>query len=62
VSAAVGAINAAIEALARAFAERGIEDGTQANSVSPGAILTGRRMAMLEKAATAKKVSLDEAK
>jgi 3-oxoacyl-[acyl-carrier protein] reductase len=61
-AAAVGAINAAIEALAKAFAERGIEDGVQVNSVSPGAIMTGRRRAMLEKAATAKKVSLDEAK
>jgi 3-oxoacyl-[acyl-carrier protein] reductase len=61
-AAAVGAINAAIEALAKAFAERGIEDGVQVNSVSPGAIMTGRRLAMLEKAATAKKVTLEEAK
>jgi len=36
-AAAVGAINAAIEALAK-VAERGIEDGVQVNSVSPGAI------------------------
>ena len=43
-AAAVGAINAAIEALAKAFAERGIEDGVQVNSVSPGAIMTGRRL------------------
>ena len=61
-AAAVGAINAAIEALAKAFAERGIEDGVQVNSVSPGAILTGRRLAMLEKAAASKKVTLEEAK
>lgn len=61
-AAAVGAINAAIEALAKAFAERGIEDGVQVNSVSPGAIVTGRRLAMLEKAAGSKKVSLEEAK
>jgi 3-oxoacyl-[acyl-carrier protein] reductase len=61
-AAAVGAINAAIEALAKAFAERDIEDGVQVNSVSPGAILTGRRLAMLEKAATSKKVTLEEAK
>ena len=39
-AAAVGAINAAIEALAKAFAERGIEDGVQVNSVSPGAVMT----------------------
>jgi len=50
-AAAVGAINAAIEALAKAFAERGIEDGVQVNSVSPGAVMTGRRLSMLERAA-----------
>ena len=61
-AAAVGAINAAIEALAKAFAERGLEDGVQVNSVSPGAIMTGRRLFMLEKAALAKKISLEEAK
>jgi 3-oxoacyl-[acyl-carrier protein] reductase len=61
-SAAVGTINAAIEALAKAFAERGIEDGVQVNSVSPGAIITGRRLAMLEKAALAKKIGLEEMK
>jgi 3-oxoacyl-[acyl-carrier protein] reductase len=61
-AAAVGAINAAIEALAKAFAERGIEAGVQVNSVSPGAIMTGRRQAMLEKAAASKNISIEEAK
>jgi 3-oxoacyl-[acyl-carrier protein] reductase len=61
-AAAVGAINAAIEALSKAFAERGIEDGVQVNSVSPGAIMTGRRLAMLEKIAASKKIALDDAK
>ncbi len=61
-SAAVGTINAAIEALAKAFADRGLADGVQVNSVSPGAVITGRRLAMLEAAAAAKKISLDEAK
>jgi 3-oxoacyl-[acyl-carrier protein] reductase len=61
-AAAVGAINAAIEALAKAFSDRGIEDGIQVNSVSPGAIMTGRRTAMLEKAAAAKGVDLEQAK
>lgn len=61
-SAAVGTINAAVAALAKAFADRGLEDGVQVNSVSPGAILTGRRVAMLEKVARAKQVDLDEAK
>ncbi|VIO73262.1 3-oxoacyl-[acyl-carrier-protein] reductase FabG [Bradyrhizobium ivorense] len=61
-AAAVGAINAAIEALAKAFAERGIDDGVQVNCVSPGAVITGRRLAMLEKAAAAKGITLDAAK
>jgi len=61
-AAAVGAINAAIEALAKAFAERGIVDSIQVNSVSPGAIMTGRRLSMLEKAAASKKIALEEAK
>ncbi|HEY4141065.1 MAG TPA: SDR family oxidoreductase [Pseudolabrys sp.] len=61
-AAAVGTINAAIEALAKAFAERGIEDGVQVNSVSPGAIMTGRRLSMLEKAAASNKISLEDTK
>ena len=60
--AAVAAINAAIEALAKAFADRGIQDGVQVNSVSPGAVMTGRRFAMLEKLATQQSISLDEVK
>jgi 3-oxoacyl-[acyl-carrier protein] reductase len=59
-AAAIGAINAAIEALAKAFAERGIKDGVQVNSISPGAIMTGRRLGMLEKAAAAQKITLEE--
>jgi 3-oxoacyl-[acyl-carrier protein] reductase len=59
-AAAVGAINAAIEALAKAFAERGIEDGVQVNSVSPGAIMTGRRLSMLEK--IAEMITLEDTK
>lgn len=61
-AAAVGAINAAIEALSKAFAERGVEDGVQVNGISPGAVMTGRRLSMLEKAATTKQITLDEAK
>jgi 3-oxoacyl-[acyl-carrier protein] reductase len=61
-AAAVGAINAAIEALAKAFAERGIEDGVQVNCVSPGAVITGRRLGMLEKVAAAKGIEFDAAK
>ena len=34
----------------------------QVNSVSPGAIVTGRRLSMLERVAAAKNISLDETK
>jgi 3-oxoacyl-[acyl-carrier protein] reductase len=46
--AAVGTINAAIVALAKAFSERGIADGVQVNSVLPGPVMTGRRRSYLE--------------
>ncbi len=46
--AAVGTINAAIVALAKSFADRGIEDGVQVNSVLPGPVMTGRRESYLE--------------
>jgi 3-oxoacyl-[acyl-carrier protein] reductase len=61
-TAAVGVINAAIVALAKAFADRGLKDGVQANSVSPGPVMTGRRLSMIEKWASAHNVSIDEAK
>lgn len=60
--AAIAAINAAIEALAKAFSERGIADGVQVNTVSPGAVMTGRRLALLEKGARARGIGLDEMK
>jgi 3-oxoacyl-[acyl-carrier protein] reductase len=41
-TAAVGALNAAIEALAKAFAERGIEDGVQVNKNPIYSISFGR--------------------
>lgn len=46
--AAVGTINAAIVALAKAFADRGIADGVQVNSVLPGPVMTGRRRSYLQ--------------
>ncbi|CAG4920158.1 SDR family oxidoreductase [Paraburkholderia saeva] len=46
--AAVGTINAAIMALAKAFSDRGIADGVQVNSVLPGPVMTGRRQSYLE--------------
>ena len=59
--AAVAAINAAINALAKAFAEQGVKDGIQVNSVSPGAVMTGRRQAFFEKWAPAHNMTVEEA-
>jgi 3-oxoacyl-[acyl-carrier protein] reductase len=59
--AAVAAINAAIIALAKAFAEQGIRDGVQVNSVVPGAVMTGRRKSFFEKWAPAHNMSIEEA-
>lgn len=59
--AAVAATNAAIIALAKAFAEQGIKDGVQVNSVVPGAVMTGRRRSFLEKWAPAHNMSVEEA-
>jgi 3-oxoacyl-[acyl-carrier protein] reductase len=59
--AAVAAINAAINALAKAFAEQGIKDGVQVNSVSPGAVMTGRRQSFFEKWAPAHNLTVEEA-
>ena len=60
-NAAVAAINAAINALAKVFAEQGIKDGVQVNSVSPGAVMTGRREAFFEKWAPAHNLTVEEA-
>jgi 3-oxoacyl-[acyl-carrier protein] reductase len=59
--AAVGAINAAIVALAKAFSDRGIEDGVQVNSVLPGPVMTGRRRSYLEKWAHDHKMEVKDA-
>src|SRR5580704_9245149 len=59
--AAVATINAAINALAKAFAEQGIKDGVQVNSVSPGAVMTERRQSFFEKWAPAHNLTVEEA-
>ncbi len=59
--AAVATINAAINALAKAFAEQGIKDGVQVNSVSPGAVMTGRRRTFFESWAPAHNLTVEEA-
>jgi 3-oxoacyl-[acyl-carrier protein] reductase len=59
--AAVAAVNAAIIALAKAFAEQGIKDGVQVNSVVPGAVMTGRRESFFRKWAPAHNMTVKEA-
>ena len=59
--AAVAATNAAITALAKAFAEQGIKDSIQVNSIVPGAVMTGRRRSFLEKWAPAHNMSVEDA-
>jgi 3-oxoacyl-[acyl-carrier protein] reductase len=59
--AAVGTINAAIVALAKAFANRGMVDGVQVNSVLPGPVMTGRRESYLAKWAPAHGMTIEEA-
>ncbi len=61
-AAAVGVINAAIVALAKAFADQGLKDGIQVNSVSPGPVMTMRRLSMIEKWAAAHEIGVDAAK
>ena len=59
--AAVGTINAAIVALAKAFSDRGVTDGVQVNSVLPGAVMTGRRRSYLEHWAPLHDMTVEEA-
>jgi 3-oxoacyl-[acyl-carrier protein] reductase len=59
--AAVGTINAAIVALAKAFSDRGITDGVQVNSVLPGPVMTGRRRSYLQHWAPLHNMTVEEA-
>jgi len=59
--AAVGAVNAAVIALAKAFAEQGIKDGVQVNSVVPGPVMTRRRRTFLDRWAPAHGMSVEDA-
>lgn len=58
---AVGTINAAILAMAKAFAERGLTDGIRVNSILPGPVMTDRRRSMLQKYADGHRLTLDAA-
>lgn len=59
--AAVGTINAAILALAKTFADRGINDGIQVNTILPGSVITDRRRSMLQDYADTHGLELDAA-
>jgi 3-oxoacyl-[acyl-carrier protein] reductase len=59
--AAVGTINAAIVALAKAFSDRGLADGVQVNSVLPGPVMTGRRRSYLAHWAPLHNMTVEEA-
>ncbi|CAB3769624.1 SDR family oxidoreductase [Paraburkholderia humisilvae] len=59
--AAVATVNAAIVAMAKAFADRGIGDGVRVNSVLPGPVMTDRRRSYMEKYAAAHAMTVDEA-
>jgi 3-oxoacyl-[acyl-carrier protein] reductase len=59
--AAVGTINAAIVAMAKAFSDRGIIDGVQVNSVLPGPVMTGRRRSYLRHWAPLHNMTVEEA-
>jgi 3-oxoacyl-[acyl-carrier protein] reductase len=60
--AAIGSINAAIVALAKAFADRGMDDGVQVNSILPGPVLTGRRLGMIQQWAKVHGTTIEQAK
>jgi 3-oxoacyl-[acyl-carrier protein] reductase len=59
--AAVATVNAAIVAMAKAFADRGVIDGVQVNSVLPGPVMTDRRRSYMEKYAPAHGMTVEEA-
>ena len=59
--AAVGTINAAILPLAKAFADRGVKDGVQVNTILPGSVMTDRRKTMLQGYADTHGLPLDTA-
>jgi 3-oxoacyl-[acyl-carrier protein] reductase len=59
--AAVAATNGAITALSKAFAEQGIKDNVQVNTIVPGAVMTERRRSFLEKWAPAHNMSVADA-
>lgn len=59
--AGVSTINAAILALSKAFAERGQSDGVQVNSIQPGAVMTSRRLGMIQRYAAREGLATEDA-
>jgi 3-oxoacyl-[acyl-carrier protein] reductase len=59
--AAVATINAAIVALAKAFAYKGLTDGVQVNSVLPGPVMSNRRKGFLEHWSKLNNITLEQA-
>lgn len=59
--AAVATVNAAIVALARAFADLGVAHGVQVNSILPGPVMTDRRNSYLRYWSADQGLSLEEA-
>lgn len=60
--AAVATLNAAICALAKAFAEQGLSDGIQVNSLLPGPVMSNRRINFLTKWAADNNIPMEEAR
>ncbi|OAL34370.1 hypothetical protein AYO20_06423 [Fonsecaea nubica] len=61
-NAAVAVVNSAVNALSKAFADRGIEDGIQVNTILPGPVETERLVTMATQVAETKGIPLEEAK
>ena len=59
--AAVSSINSAIVSLAKAFAEQGVVDGVQVNSILPGPVMTDRRRRLIARYAAAQAIAPQEA-
>jgi NAD(P)-dependent dehydrogenase (short-subunit alcohol dehydrogenase family) len=56
-----GSVNAALLALTKALAARGIRDGVRVNAINPGPVRTDRLQGHLQRMAAEQGVSLDEA-
>lgn len=56
-----GSVNAALLALTKSLAERGVRDGVQVNAVNPGPVRTDRLAGHLRRIATERGISTDEA-